>query len=159
VRQSATVVQQGGTAQVLEEPALETRGHAKTPQGAMSCFSSPPSAELLRPLNRGRPTVHAPSEGPRLPRLISPGSQNCLIEIPYVLPPEYRMETCWRPSRPAPRRLKADIPPDLETICLKCLEKSPSARLPNEPYAPAEAVHRMTVPRSHASSRLRSFSA
>ncbi len=28
----------------------------------------------------------------------------------------------------APRRLKADIPADLETICLKCLEKSPSAR-------------------------------
>ena len=30
----------------------------------------------------------------------------------------------------APRRLKADIPPDLETICVKCLEKSPSARYP-----------------------------
>jgi hypothetical protein len=30
----------------------------------------------------------------------------------------------------SPRRLKADIPPDLETICLKCLEKSPSARYP-----------------------------
>ena len=31
---------------------------------------------------------------------------------------------------PAPRRLKADIPPDLETICLKCLDKSASARYP-----------------------------
>jgi tRNA A-37 threonylcarbamoyl transferase component Bud32 len=30
-----------------------------------------------------------------------------------------------------PRRLKADIPPDLDTICLKCLEKSPSARYPS----------------------------
>jgi hypothetical protein len=34
-------------------------------------------------------------------------------------------------SEPAtPRRLKADIPPDLETVCLKCLEKSPVARYP-----------------------------
>ena len=29
-----------------------------------------------------------------------------------------------------PRRLKAEIPVDLETICLKCLEKSPMARFP-----------------------------
>jgi tRNA A-37 threonylcarbamoyl transferase component Bud32 len=29
-----------------------------------------------------------------------------------------------------PRRLKAEIPPDLETICLKCLEKTPLARYP-----------------------------
>jgi serine/threonine protein kinase len=30
----------------------------------------------------------------------------------------------------APRKLKAEIPPDIETICLKCLEKAPSARYP-----------------------------
>ncbi len=41
----------------------------------------------------------------------------------------------------APRRLKADIPPDLETICLKCLEKSPSARYPTA-WALAEELDR-----------------
>ena len=30
----------------------------------------------------------------------------------------------------APRSMKADVPPDLETICLKCMEKSPPARYP-----------------------------
>ena len=31
-------------------------------------------------------------------------------------------------SPPAPRKLAADIDPDLETICLKCLEREPQAR-------------------------------
>ncbi len=31
----------------------------------------------------------------------------------------------------APRRLRAEIPPDLETICLKCLEKRPERRYAN----------------------------
>ena len=34
-----------------------------------------------------------------------------------------------------PRRLRADLPPDLETVCMKCLEVDPSRR-----YATAEAV-------------------
>jgi tRNA A-37 threonylcarbamoyl transferase component Bud32 len=31
----------------------------------------------------------------------------------------------------SPRRRQADVPPDLDTICLKCLEKSPTARYPS----------------------------
>jgi hypothetical protein len=40
----------------------------------------------------------------------------------------------------APRRLKPDIPMDLETICLKCLEKSPTARYPTSRALAEELV-------------------
>jgi serine/threonine-protein kinase len=36
---------------------------------------------------------------------------------------------------PRPRSLRADVPPDLEAICLKCLEKSPARR-----YSTAQAL-------------------
>jgi WD40 repeat protein/tRNA A-37 threonylcarbamoyl transferase component Bud32 len=51
-------------------------------------------------------------------------------QTPFSGPPQIVLFNAIHHEPPAPRRLRTDIPPDLETICLKALAKRPEDRYP-----------------------------
>jgi WD40 repeat protein len=94
----------------------------------------------------GTPSFMAPEQAAGLTRQVGPPADiYALGAILYNLltgRPPFLAETSWETIRQVlsndvitPRSLQLRIPPDLETICLKCLEKEPSRR-----YASAAAL-------------------
>ncbi len=51
-------------------------------------------------------------------------------ELPFRGDPEMVLAQILNDEAPSPRKLNARIPRDLETICLKCMEKDPARRYP-----------------------------
>jgi serine/threonine protein kinase len=89
----------------------------------------------------GSPNYMPPEQAAGQPDQIGPHSDvYALGAILYELitgRPPFRAETALATMRQvmesdhvAPRRLSPAVPPDLETICLKCLEKNPARRYP-----------------------------
>jgi WD40 repeat protein len=56
-------------------------------------------------------------------------------ELPFRGSPTMLTQQILQEEPPSPRRFRADVPRDVETICLKCLEKDPGRR-----YASADAL-------------------
>ena len=56
-------------------------------------------------------------------------------ELPFRGQPAMQIQQVINDEPPSPRKLNSDVPRDLETICLKCLEKEPEQR-----YSTAQAV-------------------
>ncbi len=56
-------------------------------------------------------------------------------ELPFRGQPAMQIQQVINDEPPSPRKLNSSVPPDLETVCLKCLEKDPEQR-----YSTAQAV-------------------
>ena len=50
-------------------------------------------------------------------------------QTPFSGPPEVQLLLHKMQAPPSPRKIRKDVPRDLETLCLKCLEKKPADRL------------------------------
>jgi Flp pilus assembly protein TadD/tRNA A-37 threonylcarbamoyl transferase component Bud32 len=93
----------------------------------------------------GTPAYMAPEQARADPTAVGPASDQyalgcTLYELltgrtPFSGPPEVQYLLHQTETPPPPRKLRRGVPRDLETICLKCLEKEPGKR-----YADCHAV-------------------
>jgi serine/threonine protein kinase len=107
-----------GLARVLEQPGLTTTGElVGTP-----AYMSPEQITAGRvPLDH-RTDIY--SLGATLYELLT-------LQPPFTGPSRDQvLAQIIQKGPPRPRRLKPNVPKDLETICLKCLEKDPDQRYP-----------------------------
>jgi hypothetical protein len=107
-----------GLARVLEQPGLTTTGElVGTP-----AYMSPEQITAGRVPVDHRTDIY--SLGATLYELLT-------LQPPFTGPSRDQvLAQIIQKDPPRPRRLKANLPKDLETICLKCLEKDPERRYP-----------------------------